>query len=287
MTQGGLRTRIKVALAGFPDRYALPSRPSAAQPAVQDAFRQTQFLLSQDLELLEKVMNLQLQIVKANSRLRSAEAGALFAFWSRAFTHISDASTMMSLGSYSSCPPLLRTACDCIASQRSLLEDGFGEYEAWLDNAVSQDKEHAATAFDLGRFRAGAALAEDERLGSVYRLLTDLSMPHFGSTAFQVAPDSNLQRLAISFSDSSFHLGWAELIMGWLLLLADVQLTTAVSSGVFAVDHATLAVYQTHSRETVALLASRRRCYVEEVGGRFLFHNYRRTAAGSPKRVVL
>lgn len=287
MTEQSVRTRIKVALSGFPDRYALPTRPSAAQPAMQDAFRQTQFLLSADLELFEKVMNLQIQIVAANSRLRTTEAAALFAFWSRAFSHISDACTMMSLGSYSSCAPLLRTACDCIASQLSLLEDGFGEYETWLENAVSQDREHAAMAFDLGRFRAGSALAEDERLGGAYRLLTDLSMPHFGATALQVAPDSNLQRVAISFSDSSFHLGWAELIAGWLLMLADVQLTTVVSSGVFAVDHATLAVYQTYSRETGSALGSRRRCYVEEVGGRFLFHNYRRTAAGSPKRVLL
>jgi len=287
MTEQGVRTRIKVALTAFPDRYALPTRPSTAQPPVQDAFRQTQFLLSADLELFEKVMNLQLQIGAANARLRSPEAGALFAFWSRAFSHISDACTMMSLGSYSSCAPLLRTACDCIASQRSLLDGGFGEYESWLENAIAQDREHAAIAFDLGRFRAGSALAEDERLGSTYRLLTDLSMPHFGTTALQVAPDSNLQRLAISFSDSSFHLGWAELIAGWLLMLADVQLTTVVSSGVFAVDHATLAVYQTYSRETAGALASRRRCYIEEVGGRFLIHNYRRTASGSPKRVLL
>jgi hypothetical protein len=287
VTQQEVRTRIKVALTAFPERYALPSRPSAAQPLVQDAFRQTQFLLSADQELFEKVMNLQLQIVKANSRLRTAEAAALFSFWSRAFTHISDACTLMTLGSYSSCAPLLRTACDCIAAQRSLLADGFGEYEAWLGNAVSQDREHAAMAFDLGRFRAGSALAEDERLGSVYRLLTDLSMPHFGSTALQVAPDSNLQRVSVSFADSSFHLGWAELITGWLLLLADAQLTTVISSGVFTVDHSTLAVYQTYSRETASTLKSRRRCYVEEVDGRFLLHNFRRTASGSPKRVLL
>jgi len=112
-------------------------------------------------------------------------------------------------------------------------------------------------------------------------------MPHFGTTALHVAPDSNLQRVSISFADSLFHLGWAELIAGWLLMLADVQLTAVVSSGVFAVDHSTLAVYQTYSRETAGALESRRRCYVEEVGGRFLIHNYRRTASGSPKRVLL
>ena len=79
-SQGGVRTRMKMALSALPDRYALPSRPATAQPTVQDAFRQTQFLLSGDLDLFEKMMNLQLQIVKANSRLRTPEAGALFSF---------------------------------------------------------------------------------------------------------------------------------------------------------------------------------------------------------------
>jgi hypothetical protein len=194
---------------------------------------------------------------------------------------------MMTLGSYSATPPLLRAACDCVAAQRSLIADGFGEYEAWLDKAITQDREHAAMAFDLGRFRAGSVLAEDERLGMLYRLLSDLVMPHFGATAFQVAPDSNLQRLSITFGDCAFHLGWAELIFGWLLLLCDVQLTAIVSSGRLAVDHATLAVYQSYAREVSASLRNGRRCYVEEADGRFLFHNWRRTAAGSPKRLLL
>jgi hypothetical protein len=287
MTQGEVRTHIKTALAALPDRYALPSRPATAQPAVQDAYRQTQFLLSSDLELFEKLMNLQLQIAKANSRLRTVEAAALFSFGSRAYSHIADACTMMTLGSYSATPPLLRAACDCVAAQRSLVADGFAEYRAWLENAVSQDREHAAMAFDLGRFRAGSVLVEDERLGMLYRLLSDLVMPHFGATAFQVAPDSNLQRLPITFGDSVFHLGWAELICGWLLLLCDDQLTAVVSSGVFAVDHGTLAVFQSYAREVSASLSNGRRCYVEEVAGRFLFHNWRRTAAGSPKRLLL
>jgi len=287
VTQSEVRTRIKTALGSLPDRYALPSRPSAAQPAMQDAFRQTQFLLSGELELFEKMMNLQLQIVAANSRLRTTEAAALFSFWSRAFSHEADACTMMALGSYSAAPPLVRAACDCIAAQRSLLSDGFGEYEDWLENAVTQDREHAAMAIDLGRFRAGSALAEDERLGGIYRLVSDLSVPHLGATALQVGPDSNLQKITIAFGETLFHLGWAELIAGWLLTLADVQLTIAVSSGVFAVEHSVLAVYQSYSREANSILTSRRRCYVEEVGGRYLLHNYRRTAAGSPKRVLL
>ena len=64
-----VRAKIRVSLASFPDRYALPSRPSAASPALQDAFRQTQFLLGEDLELFERLVNIQLEIVAANSRL--------------------------------------------------------------------------------------------------------------------------------------------------------------------------------------------------------------------------
>jgi hypothetical protein len=287
VTQSEVRTRIKTALSALPARYALPSRPATAQPQVQDAFRQTQFLLKQELELVEKLMNLELQIVKANSRLRTVESSAMVPFWARAFGHIADACTMMTLGSYAATPPLIRAACDCVAAQMSLVRDGFAEYESWLENAVAQDRGHGAVAFDLGRYRAGSVLAENDRLAPLYRLVTELSMPHFGSTAFLVGPDANLQKLSIGFGDSAFHLGWAELISGWLLLLSDVQLTSVVASGVFQVDHATLAVYQSYAREVASILGSGRRCYVEEVDGRFLFHNWRRTAAGSPKRVLL
>jgi hypothetical protein len=287
VTQSEVRTRIKTVLGGLPDRYALPSRPSAAQPAMQDAFRQTQFLLAGDLELFEKMMNLQLQIVAANSKLRTTAAAAMFSFWSRAFSHEADACTMMTLGSYSACAPLVRAACDCVAAQRSLLSNGFAEYERWLENAVTQNREHAAMAIDLGRLRPDSDPVEDERLSGVYRLSSDLSMPHLGATALQVAADSNLQKITIAFGETLFHLGWAELIAGWLLTLADVQLTIAISSGVFEADHSILAVYQSYSREANSILSSRRRCYVEDVNGRYLFHNYRRTASGSPKRVLL
>ncbi len=278
------KRRLRVHLVAFPDHYMLPARPSAALPSVADAHRQTQFLLGNDLALFEKAMNLQLGVVAANAKLRSPQAAALLALWSRVFSHLADACTLMSLGSYVSCPPLLRAACDCIAAQRSLIAEGFADYEEWFANAVSQDRDRAALAFDLGRFRAGSVLAEDERLGAVYRLLTDLSMPHFGATALQTAPESGLQKLALTFGDTAFHLGWAELITGWLLKLADAQVSTVVSSGVFALDGGAASQREQVAGDIAAALASRRRCYVEEDRGRFVFNNFRRTAAGTPKR---
>ena len=280
------RPKLRVSLAAFPERYVLPSRPSAAPPAALDAYRQTQFLLGGDLAVFEQAMNLQLDAVAANARARSPEAAALLTFWSRAFSHLADACTLMAGGAYVSCAPLLRSACDCIAAQRSLAAD-FSEYRQWFEGAISQQRERAALAFDLGRFRAGSALAGDERLGAVYRLLTDLSMPHFGSTALQVASDSSLQKLALAFADNAFHLGWAELITGWLLTLAAAQFETVASSGVFAIPDSVRAQHQGIARDTASALEGRRRCYVEDVDGRFLFHNFRRRASGAPKRVML
>jgi len=278
---------LRVALSGFPDGYALPSRPASAPSVVLDAYRQAQFLLGGDLEVFDQAMNLQVRIVAGNAKLRTTAGAALFSLWSRVFSYFSDCCHLMCLGSYVSCVPLLRTACDCIAAQRALIAEGFVQYEAWLADAIRQDREHAALSFDLGRFRSGSILAEDARLGVMYRLLTDLSMPHFGTTALQTAPDSNLQKLSIAFADSAFHLGWAELIAGWLLTLAGAQLDTVASSGVFTIDDEAGSARERLGREIAARVEDRRRCYVEETDGQFVIHNFRRTAAGAPKRVTL
>jgi len=278
---------MKFALTSFPRLYTLPSRPSGGSPPAIDAHKQTQFLLGDELALFERAMNLQLRIVSHNSKARTAEAAALFSQWSRAFSHLADACTLLCAGSYVSCPPLLRTALDCIAVQRSLIGDGFAEYEEWFEGAVSQAKEQQALAFELGRYRAGSVLAQDARLGAVYRLLTDLAMPHFGSTALHAGPESGLQRLTIAFADSAFHLGWAQLAAGWLLLLAGAQTETILGSGAFLLSDELTLEAQGLERECTALLARGGRCRVEEIDGRFLFHNFRRTASGQPKRVML
>jgi hypothetical protein len=277
----------KAALAAFPERFGLPGRPSNAPAVVQDAHRQTGFLLSNELHAFERGMNLQLRIVAANAKLRTHEAAALFGFWSRTYSGLADACALMSAGAYASCAPVLRTALDCLAAQRSLIRDAFQEYEDWFLDAVCQAPEQQALAFDLGRFRAGGVLAENERLGMLYRLLSDLSMPHFGSTALQVAPDSGLQRLALTFGDQAFHLGWAEIIAGWLLTLSLEQLETAAGSGIFRLDGDIETDLGIVRRETAACLGNRRRCRVEEAGGRFLFHNFRRSPSGAYKRVML
>lgn len=278
----------KIARFTFPERYSLPARPAAAAPTVQDAHRQTHFLLSSDLSLFEREMNLQLAIAAASAKRRTPETAALLGLWSRTFSYLSDSCALLSGASYPSCPPILRAACDCVAAQRSLLTDGFGEYAEWLAEALGKDREHAAHYIELGRYRGGSALAQDERLGSAYRFLTDLTMPHFGSTALQTGPESGGGKLALAFADSGFHLGWAELIAGWLLALAEAQTETALSAAAFAGSDE-LREDATHlTREIGETLANPRRCRVEELAdGRRLIHNFRRAVSAAPKRVLL
>ena len=279
---------MRTVLSAFPERYDLPPRPPAnSLSAVQDAYRQTRFLLGADAELFRRAMELQLVIVRANAKRLTPERGALLAFWSRVFDCLAGACTLMSQGSYAACAPLLRTACDCLAAQRSLIADGFGDYTEWLASAIAQDRDKRALAFDLGRFRAGSVLAADEALGPLYRLLTDLSMPHFGSTALQVAPDSGPQKLALIFADRAFHLGWAELVSGWLLTLALAQLDAVTASGLFATPDETGRERERLRAEVEERLSDGRRCRAEDADGRFLIRNFRRAASGLPKRLIL
>jgi hypothetical protein len=276
----------RVVLSSFPERYSLPARPTASA-AVQDAHRQTGFVLGQELATFESAMNLQLRIVAENSKVRGPRAAAMFTLGSRAYGHLADACMLMSYGSYASCPALVRSALDFIAVERSLVAGGFADYEEWFAYALSQDKRNAALIIDTGRYKAASALIGDERLGMLYRLLMDLSMPHFGSTLLLTAPETSLQKIPPSFADGAFHLGWAELVTGWLLLLAGEQLSVSVESGVFAVAGTLASDCEAIQRDIRTALSNRRRCYVEESDGHFVFQNFRRGTTGQPKRIAL
>lgn len=274
-------------LASFPDRYALPGKPTGASTAVADAHRQTGFLLGDELAVFERAMNVQLEMVAANAKAKGVGALALFSFWSRTFALLSDACTLMTAGSYASCAPILRTALDCIAAQRAFIADGFVHYDMWYKGAVTMEPGSAALVIDIERFRDSTMLIEDPALGLLYRLLTDLSMSHVGGTLFITAPEASLQKLPVGFADSSFHLAWAELVTTWLLRIAGLQIETAATCDVVRLDEALAEAAKAVEKDIQSALSNPRRCYVEDAGGRFVFQNFRRGPAGQPKRVIL
>jgi hypothetical protein len=283
----------RVAPVVFPRRWELPGRPTAPPEAV-DAYRQTEFALRTDLQLLETGMNLQLKIVEETypAPHRTLPAAAYQLYWSRAFHALSDAAALVVRGSYVSVPALARTACECLAAAVQL---GGGEHEMFLDflhGALRPDERFHAINIGRGSYLAGGTLAAVERLGYVYRIASELSRPGMGATLLAAAPESNRQRLAVLFGDQAFHLGWAQLTLGWLLALCAVALDLATADGTplhcSAETRAAIAGYQ---REIDAALADPQRCAVQEVESdgerRLLVVNFRRQTGGAPQKLLL
>jgi len=284
----------RVSAIPFPERYELPGKPSDASPAAQDAYRQTTFLLGEDLRLFEEGMNLQLRIVRdaSPSAFRKHPYAAIMGLWSRTFLALADTCLLALHGSYASCPPLVRAACELIAAQHQLHAAEMEQFLEWLGASLAPNEAHKAFEFGLGRYFAGETLAADERLRLVYRPASDLGRPNFGATLLQVGPESNNLRLALTFADAAFHLGWAELVLGWLLALCERQLAVAVhAEDIFPIHEDTHRAYADLARRVEQTLSHSHRCSIEEVdeGGfkRYLVQNFRRAPGGAPKKILL
>ena len=257
----------RVSAVSFPPSYALPQQEKSAPPQAQDAFRQTQFLLADELRLFEEGMNLQLRIVQdaAPSSFRTHPYAALMAFWSRTFLLLTDACLLVTRGSYSSVPALARAACELVAAQHQLHATEMELYLEWLAGGFAPNEEHKAIEFGLGHYFAGETLAADERLRAVYRPASELGRPNFGATLLATGPESNNRRIALDFAAQIFHFGWAELEMGWLLALCERQLAVAVhAKGTFPIHEDIHREYTNFAQRIKKTLAKADRCSIDE-----------------------
>ncbi|HLF70548.1 MAG TPA: hypothetical protein VI759_00135 [Dehalococcoidia bacterium] len=284
----------RVAAVATPDEYVLPARPAGVGPTVLDAFRQTQFVLGGDLDLFAEAMNLQLRLVRESRppQYRTHALAALAAFWSRAYTQLSDAMLLVMRASYASTLPLVRSSCELIAAQIGLLGGEMEEHEAWLTEALKPDERFKAVEVGLGRYYAGGAIARDDVLGGVFRPATEFTRPNFGPSLLETGPESNQRLITIAFDDGAFHLGWAEIVLGWLLALSARQLRVAVESPErFVIAADARAQYEALQKRVDAALSRDDRCRVEEVRDandrRYLIHNFRRGSGTAPKRFLL
>ncbi len=284
----------RVAPIVFPERWDPPGRPEGAGPSVQDGFRQTQFQLGGDLRLLTEGMNLQIQVVKASSgsAYRTLPLAAMLSYWSRAFLALSEAAHALSRAAYPVCPVLVRAACEAIAAEHQSGGEEQPLFREWLAEAMHPNEQQHATEVGLGHYFAGSTLVSNERLGATYRAAAEFSRQHFGVTLLEVAPESNRQRIAVTFADQTFHFAWAQLVLGWLLTLCDIQLTLALEAGSpFNVPAETRAAASQFSGRVRALLDNANRCRVEEIaedgGRRLVVVNFRRQSSGAPVRMLL
>ena len=294
MTQDTHQPPQRVSPLIIPERWDLPSKPEAALPAILDAYRQTQFQLGADLRLLADGMNLQLRVLGDShpSKYRTFPLAAMAMYWSRAFLALSDTVLLLTRGAYSSCPALVRAACEAISAETQAGGEEQPQFLEWLAGSLHPNEEHHATEVGLGIYFAGSTLASNPLLGPTFRAAGELSRQHFGVTLVQSAPESNRQRLAVAFADQSFHFGWAQLILGWQLCVIRAQLDLCLSDGSpFYVLEETRAAVAAFTNRVEQALAAPQRCAIEEFseGGnrRFLIQNFRRQSGAAPRKLLL
>ena len=101
--------------------------------------------------------------------------------------------------------------------------------------------------------------------------------------------DSTVDRVLMTFGDRDFHLGMAEVLLGWLLALGAAQVESLLEfEGIFALpDSAPLQAFCASAR---AKAEEPSRCSIEAVdqpAARYLVRNWRRAPGAAAKRLLL
>jgi hypothetical protein len=268
------------------------SRPPAEATGSADAYRQASFVLGEDVELVLGGLNLEGEIAQASSgsKFRNQLVASGLALWSRSWLSRLQALHAAEWGNYAAAFPLLRAAVDYQAAMGELARTVAAEWEAWLDaDGIAPAHDLHAMAFELHPFRSAETLAQDAILGAIYRVTSDLAMPHFGATLMLAGSESTPERVMVTFGDRDFHLGLAELILGWLTELSAHRLRDALDAGIFNV--ADVERIEAFILDVDRAGGRRDRCRIEHIDRdgqrRYLVHNWRRTPGASAKRLLL
>ncbi|MEZ4501274.1 MAG: hypothetical protein R3C39_01465 [Dehalococcoidia bacterium] len=277
-----------------PTSWALAGKPAELAPDADDAWRQTGFLLGEDLRLLTAGLDLQTRMAGTGytARARTMRMAAQASLWSRALLTASDATHLVRTGSYQSAAGLTRQVVELVAAQAGLEAD-YEAFKRWAHEAYGRHAEARAEEIGLGHYFAGEVIAGDEDLRRIYRGASDLARPNFGPTALFTAAEATHQRYPLIFADHAFHLGWAQLLLGWLLRLDAKQLHLALhASMLFPAAEELRAEAVEHVRRVEAHLADDRRCRLdewtdEEGRRRHLLVEFRRQSSDAPTRLLL
>ena len=298
MTSNGDRSALdppqRVSGMRVPGGWSLPGKPEGLTPAADDAWRQSGFLLGEELRLLEAGLDLQVRIAASGytPSARTMAMAALASLWSRALLSSSDAAALVRRGGYQSAVVLIRQAVEHVAAQAALPDDPDA-FASWAHEAYARDEALRADEVGLGHFFGGEAIAQDEQLRPIYRAAGDLGRPNFGPTALFVANEAGTRKYPLVFADEAFHLGWAQLLLGWLLQIDARQLHLALHArGHFpaAQELRDEAVEHVHALER--LLLTEERCRLEEHTDaegrrRHLITNLRRRPSDAARRILL
>ena len=277
-----------------PQGWTLPGKPADLDEVAEDAWRQTTFTCGEEMRLVAASLDLQARLAGTGytASARTMTMAGYAGLWSRAFSATSDATGVIRRGSYQSALPLLRQAVEFVGAQRGL-DAEMDEWRRFTHEAYGRSEPARATEIGLGHFFAGEAIATEEHLRRIYRATSDLGRPNFGPTALLVANEATHERYPLNFADHAFHLGWAQLLLGWTLRLGVVQLHTSMHLAQHFPAPAELrAEVVEHVRAAEALLADADRCRLEEWAGedgrpRHLLVQFRRRPGDAHQRILL
>jgi hypothetical protein len=262
-----------------------------AEPGA-DAHRQTTFVLGAEVELLGLGLEAEgiAAAASAGAAYRKQPTAAALATWSRAWLSRVEALEAVRRGNYAAALPLLRAAADYTAAEIALLETDAAEWQEWLDGGgIALAPEVHATQFELHPFRSAETLAGHPELGRVYREATQLAMPHFGATILAAGNESTPQRVLVTFGDRDFHLGLAEIALGWLWAIGIEQVQAIAAHPRHLAPAGEPA--ETWLKGAAGHLARPDRCGIEHVEQdgvtRMLIHGWRKRPGDAPRRILL
>jgi hypothetical protein len=211
--------------------------------------------------------------------------------WSRAFLSASDAVGLIRRGGYQGAIALIRQSVEFVGAEMNLGHE-LDAWRRWTHEAYGRDEATRAIEIGVGHYFGGEAIASDEHLRVIYRAASDFSRPNFGPTALFAAAEGNHERYPLIFADQAFHLGWAQLLLGWLLRVGLTQLHTGMHlAQQFPAPPELRERIAAHADAVERHLAAPDRCRVEDVAdaeGRrhHLIVEFRRQAADAPKRLL-
>lgn len=271
----------------FGDATKSVKPPSGSVSA--DAYRQSIFLLSEEIDFFIDGLNLESSIasVFSSSKYRNQNIASVLVNWSRSWLARLQALHSLENGNYSAAFPLVRASIDHVATQSTLMTNDASDWTDWLQSdGIRNDNDAHALSIGLGRFRSGELLASENDLGLIYRIVSDFTMPHFGTTLLVAGGEPSVGRVAPTFADRDFHLAFAEIIIGWLLKI-----------GIFSFDllenadekyhHPHVDVVKKWIRETETLLEDKKKSFVHYDGQNYVLENWRRSPTARAKRIIL
>lgn len=267
-------------------------KPPADATGSADAYRQTGFVLDDAVGLVLEGLNAEGAAAElaSGSKYRNQVGASAMLLWSRSWLSRLEALHAVQWGNYTAATPLVRAAADFQAAMLYLLRTGAVEWQEWLESGgIAIAPAQHATEFRLHAFRAAEILAAHDILGPLYRVTMDLSLSHFGASILAAGSESAPDHLSVTFGDRDFHMGLAELHLGWLMELG-LALADALSefSEVFPSETERFRKLRT---STESWLAAGSRCALESIDTdgvrRYLIRNWRREPRSAPKRILL